>query len=150
MTFHGAVPPNVAMTCAVCPEPVVIVPPPLTVAEALHDCTVTLAVPPVVPAQPVASVTLLIVYVVVTVGATKRVKGFCVTFDSVTPSDHVTVHGAVPANVVMMCAVWPLPVVIVPPPLKVADALHDDCTVTYADPLLPAVQPVPSVALAIV
>src|SRR5216684_9296210 len=35
--LHGAVPVNVAVIPAVCPDPAVIVPPPLTLTEALHD-----------------------------------------------------------------------------------------------------------------
>jgi hypothetical protein len=75
-TVHGAVPLSVAVSAAVCPEPATIVPPPLTVTAALQDWTVTSADPLLLPTQPVASVTLLTVYVVVTVGATNRVNGF--------------------------------------------------------------------------
>src|SRR4051794_41698315 len=125
VTVHGAVPVNVFVTGAVCPDPAVMVPPPLTVAEVLHPWTVTSADPVALPEQPVPSTTLMSVYVVVAPGETSLVKGFCVMFDCVTLSDQVIVHGPVPAKVTVTGAVCPEPPVMVPPPLTAAEALQD-------------------------
>src|SRR5947209_20354102 len=111
-----------------------MVPPPLTAAEVLQPWTVTSADPVVVPEQPVPSTTLVTVYVAVAPGETSLVKGFCVIFGCVTPSDQVIVQGAVPANVTVRGAVCPEPAVMVPPPLTVAEALHDEKPVNVIMP----------------
>lgn len=85
------------------PEPESGVAPPAQIAavpEAAavgRGLTVTTALPDDVPAQ-FASETAVTVYVVVAPGLTERVAGEEATPDCTAPSDHVTVHGAVPVS----------------------------------------------------
>jgi hypothetical protein len=67
-------------------------------AGAGRAATVTFAEPLRLLEHPVPSVTLVIVYVVFVVGVTVRCHEFVLIPVSCAPSDHVMLHGAVPAS----------------------------------------------------
>jgi len=113
--------------------------------------TVTVADPELLPAQ-FASEIAVTVYVVVTDGLTVLVAGLTVMPLWETPSDQVTLHGAVPVNAAWICA--EPPGLIAPPPDTVAVGVDwmgsvrdtdvdpqplDSVTVTITFPDAPAV-----------
>ena len=114
-------------------------------AEAVgRGFTTTAALPDAVPAQ-CASLSAVTVYVVVPAGDTERVAGDAATPDCVTPSDHVTVQGALPVK-----AAW----TIVAPPGQIAAepetaAVGFGSTVTVTDGALFEVQPFASVTVSV-
>src|SRR6266851_6956773 len=79
--------------------------------------TVTVALPDEVPVQ-LASLTPVTVKVMLEDGLTERMTGDVMTLVWVTPSDQVTVQGAVPVRAAWMLVLAPEQ--IVPPPLTVA------------------------------
>jgi len=99
-------------------EPAQIVASPETWAFGAFS-TVTTALPDTVPG-PFASETAVTVYVVDDDGETLRVAGPAERLACVTPSDHPTTHGGVPASAA--CMVADPPAQIVPPPDTVAVA----------------------------
>ncbi len=88
-----------------------------------------------VPEQ-AASETAVTVYVVVLAGVTFRVAGDVLTFGWVTPSDHVTLQGAVPVREADIVAGVPEQTVWLPETW----AVGFEATVTAAEPELVPVQ----------
>ena len=97
--------------------------------------TLTTALPDDVPAQ-FASLSVVIVYVVVLDGLTLRVAVVPDVIVCTKPSDQVRLNGAVPVSVALIVAL--LPAQIVPPPLTVA--VGAEFTLTIALPLEVPVQ----------
>ena len=106
--------------------------------------TVTTALPDEVPEQ-CASATATTVYVVVAPGETVRVAGEAATPDCVAPSDHVTVHGAVPVSAAWMSAAPPGQIAAVPE----TAAVGFGSTVTVTDGALLETQPFASVTVSV-
>jgi hypothetical protein len=74
---------------------------------------VIVALPEAVPAQ-YASETAVTLKFVVVAGLTKRAAGLVVMLFCVTPSDHVTLHGAVPESAARISEDWPEQMVALP------------------------------------
>ena len=118
------------------PDPESGVEPPGQIAEAPDAAavgrawTTTGAAPEAVPEQ-CASETAVTVYVADDAGDTERTAGEAATPDCVAPSDHVTVHGAVPVSAAW---IWTLaPAQISPPPDTAAEGRGSTVTVTAGE-----------------
>ena len=121
------------------PAPIVADPEATAVGSGL---TVTVALPEDVP-EHAASETAVTVYVVVEAGLTARVAGLAPIPDCVTPSDHVTVHGAVPVRAAWIVADEPAQTDVDPLTAAVGRAF----TVTVTAALLVETHPLPSVTV---
>src|SRR5216684_4320654 len=102
---------------------------------AFSPFTVMVSDPGWLPAHPVESDMLVMVYCVVIVGWTVCSTVAALIPDCDEPSDQVMFHGVEPeVSVAWICADWPM-VMVVPIPVTLAEALQDR-TVTVAIPLL--------------
>ena len=126
-------PSPVIVAVSVADPPGQIEPPPLTVTE-LEPYRVMVALPLEVPLQR-ESVMDVIAYVVATSGATFRVAVVPLATVWTTPSDQVTVNGAVPVRVAVIAFV--VPSQHVPVPLMTADG----AAAGYTDALPPIEDP---------
>src|SRR4051812_7061247 len=108
---NGATPLSVAVIVVELPAQIAALP--LTTAAGFALIVIA-ALPVDVPLQ-FASVTLVIVYVMLLDGETLRVALVVLTFDCVTPSDHVIANGALPLNVAVMEAEPPAQIAALPP-----------------------------------